>query len=42
MRGVGSSQAGANDIWCVCVCVASIGGEEDGGEIYGSYVDILI
>ena len=26
----------------VCVCVASIGGEEDGGEIYGSYVDILI
>ena len=27
---------------CVCVCVASIGGEEDGGEIYGSYMDILI
>ena len=27
---------------CVCVCVASIGGEEDRGEMYGSYVDILI
>ena len=27
---------------CVCVCVASIGGEEDGGEMYGRHVDILI
>ena len=40
MIGLGSSQAGANDIWCVCV--ASIGGEEDGGEMYGRHVDILI
>ena len=42
MIGVGSSQAGANDIRCECVYVASIGGEEDGGEMYGRHVDILI
>ena len=42
MIGLGSNQGGANDIWCVCVCVASIGGEEDGGEMYGRHVDILI
>ncbi len=29
-------------IFGVCVCVASIGGEEDGGEMYGRHVDILI
>ena len=40
MIGVGSSQAGANDIRCECVYVASIGGEEDGGRQLCGYFDL--